>query len=160
MEVSRERDIVQQKAYAAQFSFFTPVQVRFNDVDPLNHVNNAVYQEFYDLGRLQFLYAHFSPIPRWDEVAVVIASLDLDFYLALTGDSQPRVGSRLIGYDEKRVWMEQLLLTGSEEEPIVHARCETLLVGFDAQTGHSTELLPAWIPQIERLLPPTGRKRV
>ena len=41
-------------AIEAQYPFkcTTPLQLRFNDVDALGHVNNSVYFQFFDQGRL------------------------------------------------------------------------------------------------------------
>lgn len=161
MYITSERDSVEQQAYLRQFTLRTPVQLRFNDVDPLNHVNNAVHQELYDLGRLDFLKRYFSPIPRWDVVSVVIVHLELDFYHGLLLESTPSVATRIIDYDAKRVRMEQLLLeetTAQDANPRVFSRCDTLMVAYDARTDHSTELLPQWREQLAGLLGSSGRE--
>ena len=43
-------------AIEAQYPFkcSTPLQLRFNDVDALGHVNNSVYFQFFDLGKTQY----------------------------------------------------------------------------------------------------------
>lgn len=152
--MSRDRDTVEAPDYRTRFHHFTPVQLRFSDLDPLNHVNNSVYQELYDVGRLVFLHDHFDPIPQWNGHSIVIIRLDLDFYRALFYGIRPRVATRIAGYDDRLVRMEQLLLSGDGESTIVHSRCETLLVGYDGTTGHSTELLPEWKEQMEKSMNP------
>ena len=36
------------------FKHTLPVQLRFNDIDALGHVNNSIYFTFYDLGKPLF----------------------------------------------------------------------------------------------------------
>ena len=39
-----------------EMKFFheTPLQIRFNDVDVMGHVNNSVYQNYFDVARLRY----------------------------------------------------------------------------------------------------------
>ena len=36
------------------FKHTLPVQLRFNDIDALGHVNNSIYFTFYDLGKARY----------------------------------------------------------------------------------------------------------
>jgi acyl-CoA thioester hydrolase len=36
------------------FFHITPIQIRFNDIDKLNHVTNSVYQQYFDLGKMDY----------------------------------------------------------------------------------------------------------
>ena len=36
------------------FHHSIPVQIRFNDIDMLGHVNNTVYFSFFDLGKARY----------------------------------------------------------------------------------------------------------
>ena len=35
----------------------TPIQLRFNDIDQMGHVNNAMIMEFFDLGKSEYFTA-------------------------------------------------------------------------------------------------------
>lgn len=43
-----------EAAAPADFTFHVPVQVRFRDLDAMNHVNNAVYMTYFEIARLAF----------------------------------------------------------------------------------------------------------
>ena len=36
------------------FKHVTPIQIRFVDIDRLDHVNNACYLNFFELGRVKY----------------------------------------------------------------------------------------------------------
>lgn len=40
-----------------EFPIRTPIEVRFRDLDPLGHVNNAVYLTYAELGRMHYFRA-------------------------------------------------------------------------------------------------------
>ena len=42
----------------------TPIQLRFNDIDQMGHVNNAVIMEFFDYGKMKY----FAVSPKNDLV--------------------------------------------------------------------------------------------
>ena len=44
----------------------TPIQLRFNDIDQMGHVNNAVIMEFFDLGKDHFFRARGLPPEEGD----------------------------------------------------------------------------------------------
>ena len=62
------------------FRHSIPVQMRFNDVDVLGHVNNSVYFTYYDLGKS----AYFTTIRKgeldWMKPDVVVANVNCNFY--------------------------------------------------------------------------------
>ncbi len=37
------------------FKHSVPVQMRFSDVDGFGHVNNGVYNDYYDIGRMYYM---------------------------------------------------------------------------------------------------------
>lgn len=37
------------------FKHITPIQIRFNDIDHLGHVNNNAYFAYYDLGKERYI---------------------------------------------------------------------------------------------------------
>ena len=56
----------------------TPIQIRFNDVDQMGHVNNAVIMEYLDLGKDAFFSSHGVP-PTKGDFTVMVVHYDVDF---------------------------------------------------------------------------------
>ena len=53
-----------------------PIQIRFNDVDRLGHVNNNSYFSYYDLGKEEYLNNILKVDYHTQDVAPVIANLN------------------------------------------------------------------------------------
>ena len=56
----------------------TPIQIRFNDVDQMGHVNNAVIMEYLDLGKDAFFSGH-GLSPTKSDFTVMVVHYDVDF---------------------------------------------------------------------------------
>ena len=56
----------------------TDIQIRFNDVDQMGHVNNAVIMEYLDLGKDEFFSSHGVP-PTKGDFTVMVVHYDVDF---------------------------------------------------------------------------------
>ena len=61
------------------FQHETPVQLRFNDMDMLGHANNAIVQEYFDVGRVHYLKDTFTYKLWQGENTVILANINTDF---------------------------------------------------------------------------------
>lgn len=93
----------------------TRFRVLPTDLDVLKHMNNGVYLSIFDIGRFDLL--HRSGIwqifkqRRWYPV---VASETITFRKSLTLGQRFIVESRILGYDEKAVYVEQRAVVDGE----------------------------------------------
>src|SRR5690554_6043180 len=61
------------------FNYSFPLQMRWNDLDSLGHVNNAVYVTYFELARSRYMP---TACPGWDwfENMFLIGSLQLTYH--------------------------------------------------------------------------------
>ena len=52
-----------------------PIQIRFNDIDKLSHLNNACYLTFFELGRVNYFNKILKTPVNWDEQGFVLQIL-------------------------------------------------------------------------------------
>lgn len=76
------------------FPHWSTVSVRFRDLDPLNHVNNAIFSTYYEEARIAFI----EEIPGWQEEVAkgfgfVLANLQIDFIESVKFPSTLLIGS-------------------------------------------------------------------
>ena len=62
-----------------QFRHSLPLQIRFNDIDTLGHVNNSVYFPFFDLGKADYFNAVRGENVDWKKADIVVANINCDF---------------------------------------------------------------------------------
>ncbi len=59
---------------------FTPIQQRFNDYDILGHVNNAVFQHYFDLARIRYFAEILGENIVGSKYSLVMATINIDFH--------------------------------------------------------------------------------
>jgi acyl-CoA thioester hydrolase len=61
------------------FPFACPVELRFSDVDAMNHVNNAVYVTFLETARLRLWQKHFAFSGSARDIPLIVARVAVDY---------------------------------------------------------------------------------
>jgi acyl-CoA thioester hydrolase len=90
----------------------TTQPIRFCDTDQLGHVNNAVYAEMFEAGRVEMLV----PLGLLSGPhAVVIARLEIDFLAEMNWPATVRVETSVARIGTKSIHVRQRLFVGTEE---------------------------------------------
>lgn len=115
-----------------------PVQLRFNDIDILGHLNNTVYFSLYDLGKARYFQAVRRGDIDWRKVETVIANVNCSFIEQIRFGENIEVQTRCIRIGEKSFTLEQLLV--NTDDGHVKSRCETVMVSIDPLRMETTEV--------------------
>ena len=118
-----------------------PIQIRFNDVDQMGHVNNTVIMEYFDLGKEVFFSAHGIP-PEKGDFTVMIVHLEVDFQSQIRFHDRIAVETEIEGIGNKSLKVLQRVVDTADGR--VCATCHTVMSGFRRSTGRS-EVIPAEI---------------
>ena len=120
----------------------TPVQIRFNDIDILGHVNNAVYQHYYDYARIQYFKKVLGNAVDWKKYALILASITIDYFCPINLDDEIEVESRVEIIGNKSINMKQKLLHSKSRDVISTNRA--VLVVYNLDLSHSMEIPAEW----------------
>lgn len=115
-----------------------PVQLRFNDIDTLGHVNNSIYFTFYDLGKSRYFEAVRQCSIDWRRADVVIANINADFISPIYPCEEIAVETCTIEIGHRSFTLLQRLINVESNE--IKGICRTVMVGFDIAAG---EVLPS-----------------
>lgn len=119
------------------YKFRLPIQIRFSDLDVLNHVNNSYQAQYYDLGRINYFEAVNGGVFDWNKTIVVIVNTENNFFKPILQGEKLYVETKLVKFGTKSMTMHQRLITDSGE---IKGTCKTILAGFDAKTQASAEI--------------------
>jgi len=127
-----------------QFNFSLPIQVRWNDLDALGHVNNAVFVTYFEIARGRFM---LEACPGWDwsKDMFLVAHVNVDFRreLLLTAD-EPRVMVKTSKIGTKSFVLEYAIVSNPGEELVIYATGTTTQVMFDMKSRQTVEV-PEWV---------------
>ena len=60
----------------------TPIQIRFSDCDMLQHVNNAIYLQYFETARINF-FKHELPNWDWQEKGIILLKNTVEYKVPL-----------------------------------------------------------------------------
>lgn len=119
-----------------------PLQLRFNDVDVLGHVNNMVYFGFYDTGKARYFEAVQGAIVDWQHVETVVANVNCAFISPIYFGEEVEVLTTCTEIGGKSFRLLQLIRECATGE--VKSMCETVMVSFDPATGKACPVSDHW----------------
>ena len=128
----------------AKFEFHhrQPVQLRFNDIDMLGHLNNSVYIQLMDLGKANYFHQFIDGRLDHDNLAIVVANINCDFHAPAYLEERLEVLTAVESMSERSLRLEQRVINADTGE--VKCRAITTMVNIDPKTPHDTEISPLW----------------
>ncbi|MCC6723764.1 MAG: acyl-CoA thioesterase [Saprospiraceae bacterium] len=127
-----------------KYNFSLPIQIRWSDLDPLGHVNNAVYVTYFEIVRGHFML-HACPGWDWQRDMFLIGNVTVNFLkeLKLTADvTAVHIRTSKIG--NKSFVLEYAITSKKGDEVVVHATGHTTQIMFDLKTRATIEI-PDWV---------------
>ena len=121
------------------FPHWTEVSVRFNDMDSLSHVNNALFNSYFEEARIQVL----QEIPEWIEDlerkrSFVLRKSTIEYLAPILYPDTLLIGSGLLRVDAARVYALQAVYSSNTNR--LCSTAETMGVWFDLQAQRPTRI--------------------
>lgn len=125
------------------FHYYHPVEVRYADLDPQGHLNNARYLTYFETARINYV-VHLG---LWQggsflAMGMIVANAHVNFLSPVLFGQKLKVGARITHLGNKSMDMEYSLLdTETRRE---HANGSTVLVAYDYQLGTTIPIPAHW----------------
>lgn len=126
-----------------EYRFYHPIEVRYGDLDPQGHVNNAKYLTFMEQARV----AYIQHLGLWKygsfmDLGIIIADAHVTFLAPIHLDQPVRVGVHVSRLGNKSLTMEYRLEDGRDGK--VLATGSSVLVTFDYRNEVSIPIPDDW----------------
>ncbi|SMO42706.1 acyl-CoA thioesterase [Fodinibius sediminis] len=125
------------------FPHWSSIPIRFRDLDPLNHVNNALFSTYYEEARIKFI----QQVPAFAQqlekgFSFVLANITIDFIHPAEYPGTLLIGSGIASTGNSSISSFQAIYT--EKEKTLVSVAEAHGVWFDLQKQK-----PSRLPQIK-----------
>lgn len=128
----------------ASYTHWTPVHIRFADMDILRHVNNVALAEYFEASRTAFVYDVIALAGVDQSNEFVLARVVIDFHRELHYPGSVDVGARLTRVGNKSMTTGYGIFQGD----VCYATSEAVNVFYDLSTRKT--MSPA--PTVRKLL--------
>ena len=131
------------------FTYYHPVAVRYRDLDPQGHVNNAVYLTYLESARL----GYYQAVGFWHpntgaQTGMVVAHIDIDYHAPILLGQSIRVGLRLEQLGKKSLTLAFVIEDVHTRSAIASGK--SIMVAYDNQREQSVLIPPDWREKIKQ----------
>lgn len=134
-------------AATCEFNHSMPLQVRFNDIDILGHINNSVYLSFFDLAKAEYLTTATSSRVEIGGIAVAIVNINCNFYSPGYFNEPLEAVTTVTRVSRRSLSMEQRIYNPTNGD--VKCISTTVMAGFDPKTATGIEIPQQFIDELE-----------
>ena len=130
------------------FHFSHPIEVRYGDLDPQGHVNNASFLTYFEQARIHYL-AELGLINKRSssfEVGIILADAQVTYLAPVLFGMSLSIKVSVTRLGNKSMTMEYLMLDTATSKEL--ARGSTVLVTFDYQKQQSMPVPDDWREKI------------
>lgn len=118
-----------------KFRHAVPLQLRFNDIDVLGHVNNNAQLALFDVGKTEFYNTLRGRLSDWSRVEAVIVNINCTFMQQIHFTDPMEVRTRVKKIGEKSFVLQQILRNTASGA--ICSMCESVMVSVDYETKSS-----------------------
>ncbi len=125
------------------FKFYHPIEVRYGDLDPQGHLNNARYLTYMEQARIQYI----KHLGLWQgdsfmDMGVILADIHISFHAPVQFGQAVRVGVRVSRLGRKSMEMVHVMEDAESGQEL--AAGTAVLVAYDYHTSRSIPILDEW----------------
>lgn len=126
-----------------EFHFYHPIEVRYGDLDPQGHLNNAKYLTFMEQARIQY----FKQLGLWEEesfleIGIILADIHITFHKSVQFGQVVQVGARVTCLGNKSMEMAYVMEDSSTGELLADGT--SVLVAYDYRNRQSVPISDGW----------------
>ena len=124
------------------FHHHQPIQIRFNDIDLLGHLNNAMYFQFMDLAKVSYFKQFTGDRYDWSQIGLVVAHIDVDFIAPTYINDNIEVQTAVASMSNRSLVLAQRVVDVNTGE--IKCAANTVMVNFDPSAGRSVPITDEW----------------
>ncbi|NDW19615.1 acyl-CoA thioesterase [Dysgonomonas sp. 216] len=124
------------------FRHSLPIQIRFNDIDAIGHINNNIYFSYFDLGKTYYFEDLKASYVSWTEGIIVVARIETDFLSPIYYKESIVVETKVKKIGTKSFTLLQQIRNVKTQE--IKCRCTSIIVAYNAQLQTSMDIPDVW----------------
>jgi acyl-CoA thioester hydrolase len=132
------------------FRFFHPIEVRYGDLDPQGHLNNAKYLTFFEQARVHYMIhlGLFTQEQSFMKIGVIVADAHVVFLTPIHFGDDVKVGLRTTKLGNKSMMVEQNIVNIANDQEM--AKGEIVMVTFDYHSKKTISIPDEWRDKISK----------
>jgi acyl-CoA thioester hydrolase len=127
----------------SSYQFFHPIEIRYGDLDPQGHVNNAKYLTYMEQARIQYI----KNLGLWKsnsflDVGIILAEARVTYRVPIQYGTEIKVGVRVSRLGNKSLDMEYSLQDSATGREMANG--SSVLVAYDYRSQQTIPIPDDW----------------
>jgi acyl-CoA thioester hydrolase len=135
-------------ALMSDYHFYHPIEVRYGDLDPQGHVNNAKHLTFFEQARIAYLIelGLFTKDQSFMEIGVILADVHITYFEPVYFGQVIKVGVQISRLGNKSMTWEQSIVDADTDKEL--AKGEIIMVAYDYNEERTISIPQNWREKI------------
>jgi len=132
------------------YHFYHPIEVRYGDLDPQGHVNNAKHLTYFEQARIAYMIelGLFTKDQSFMEIGVILADVHITYLEPIYFGEQIKVGVHISKLGNKSMtWMQNIVDAKTGKEI---ARGQVVMVTYDYKEEKTINIPREWREKIKQ----------
>ena len=132
----------------SQFRFYHPIEVRYGDLDPQGHLNNAKYLTYFEQARISYWIkmGFFTKDQSFMELGVILADVHITYLEPVYFGQNIKVGVHVTKLGNKSMRWEQNVVDADTGKEL--AKGEVIIVAYDYKQEKTIPIPQEWREKI------------
>ncbi len=132
----------------SDFHFYHPIEVRYGDLDPQGHVNNAKHLTYFEQARVAYLIelGLFTKDQSFMQIGVIVADVHITYLEPIYFGQNIKVGVHAAKLGNKSMTWEQNIVDAMTDREL--AKGEIVIVTYDYGTEQTISIPKEWREKI------------
>ena len=132
----------------SDYYFYHPIEVRYGDLDPQGHVNNAKYLTYFEQARVAYTIklGLFTKNQSFMEFGFILADVHITYFEPIYHGQNIKVGVHAARLGNKSMTWEQNIVDADTGKEL--AKGEVVLVTYDYQNEKTIPIPQEWREKI------------
>src|SRR5262245_54585636 len=132
----------------SNFHFYHPIEVRYGDLDPQGHVNNAKHLTYFEQARISYFIelGLFTKDQSFMDIGVILADVHITYLAPILFGEQIKVGVHISKLGNKSMTWEQNIVDADTGKEL--AKGEIIMVAYDYHAEKTISVPQGWREKI------------
>jgi len=132
----------------SQFNFYHPIEVRYGDLDPQGHVNNAKHLTYFEQARVAYMIelGLFTRDQSFMEIGIILADVHITYFEPVYFGKNIKVGVHAAKLGNKSMTWEQNIIDADTGKEL--AKGEVVLVTYAYRAEKTMSVPQEWRKKI------------
>lgn len=134
----------------SDFHFYHPIEVRYGDLDPQGHVNNAKFLTYFEQARLAYWIQMglFTKDQSFMELGIILADVHITYLEPVYYGQNIKVGVHVSKLGNKSMTWEQNIVDTDTGKEL--AKGEVVIVAYDYKAEKTISIPQEWREKISK----------